>query len=186
MSPDPANVAKIRALSAPANVKKLKTYLGLTGYYRQFVKDYSKIAQPLTELTHDDAEWVWKDEHQQAFEELKRILTSDQIVNYPDFSKPFIVKSDASLTAIGYVLTQKIDGKEKVISYGSKKLSPTQRRWSTYDREFFRLLCGIRANAHYLRHAPFIAVTRVWSFKQNHLVAYNGSIIEIICIVGCV
>ena len=80
-------------------------------------------------------------------------------MNYPDFSKPFIVKSDASHSAIGYVLTQKFDGKEKVISYGSKKLSPTQRRWSTYDREFFALLCAVRANAHYLRHAPFLAVT---------------------------
>ena len=92
--------------------KKLKTFLGLTGYYRQFVKDYSKIAQPLTDLTHDGAEWVWTNVHQQAFEELRRILVSDQVMNYPDFSKPFIVKSDASISAIGYVLTQQIDGKD--------------------------------------------------------------------------
>ena len=162
VAPDPANINKIRAWEPPANARKLKTFLGLTGYYRHFVRDYSKIAQPLTELTRDDAEWQWTEVHQAAFEELKGILTSNQVMNYPDFSKPFTVKSDASLAAIGYVLTQvsqEIDGKEKVISYGSKKLSPTQQRWSTYDREYFALLCSIRANAHYLRHAPFVAIT---------------------------
>ena len=159
VAPDPANISKIRAWEPPANARKLKTFLGLTGYYRHFVRDYSKIAQPLTELTRDDAEWVWTEAHQSAFEELKKILTSDQVMNYPDFTKPFTIKSDASLGAIGYVLTQKIDGKEKVISYGSKKLSDTQRRWSTYDREYFALLCAVRANSHYLRHAPFTAVT---------------------------
>ena len=160
LSPDPVNINKIRAWEPPANARKLKTFLGLTGYYRHFVRDYSKIAQPLTELTRDDAEWVWSADHQAAFEELKGILTSNQVMNYPDFSKPFVVKSDASLGSIGYVLVQNDDGgREKVISYGSKKLDPTQRRWSTYDREYFALLCSIRANAHYLRHAPFVAIT---------------------------
>ena len=159
LSPDPANIKKIRSWKPPENAKKLKTFLGLTGYYRQFVKDYSKVAQVLTDLTKDDAEWVWNKEHQEAFETLRDILTSNQIMCYPDFTKPFCIKSDASLSAIGFVLTQKIDGKEKVISYGSKKLSPTQQRWSTFDREFFALLCAVRSNAHYLRHAPFLAIT---------------------------
>ena len=159
VAPDPANIAKIEAWQPPTNARKLKTFLGLTGYYRMFVKDYSKIAQCLTDLTHDDAEWTWKAEHQQAFETLKNILISDAVMAYPDFSKPFTIKSDASTTAIGYVLTQQVDGKEKVISYGSKKLTPTQQGWATYDREFFALLCAVRANAHYLRHAPFTAIT---------------------------
>ena len=159
LTPDPANIQKIKSWKPPENAKKLKTFLGLTGYYRQFVKDYSKMAQVLTDLTKDDAEWTWTEEHQAAFETLRDILTSNQVMCYPDFTKPFWIKSDASLSAIGFVLTQKIDGKEKVISYGSKKLSPTQQRWSTFDREFFALLCAVRSNAHYLRHAPFLAIT---------------------------
>ena len=159
VSPDPANVEKIRSWKAPENVKRLRSFLGLTGYYRQFVKDYSKVAQCLTDLTKDDVDWSWTPAHQEAFEFLRDTLTSDKIMSYPDFSKPFIVKSDASHSAIGYVLTQKADGKEKVILYGSKKLDRTQQNWSTYDREFFALLCAIRANAHYLRHAAFIAIT---------------------------
>ena len=159
LSPDPANIAKIKAWKAPQNAKKLRTFLGLTGYYRQFVRGYSRIAQVLTDLTHTDAKWEWTDKHQKAFEYLRDTLVSDLVMAYPDFDKPFIIKSDASEKAIGYVLSQKVDGKEKVIAYGSKKLSPAQQRWSTYDREYFGLVCAVRANAHYLRHAKFLAIT---------------------------
>ena len=159
ISPDPANIAKIKSWKAPDNAKKLKAFLGLTGYYRQFVRNYSEIAGCLTDLTRDDCKWHWDQKHQVAFDTLRNILMSDLIMAYPDFSKTFTLKSDASLTAIGYILTQMVDSKEKVISYGSKKLNRTQQRWSTYDREFFALLSGIRANSHYLRHARFIVVT---------------------------
>jgi hypothetical protein len=104
----------------------------------------------LTNLTHEDMRWEWTEKHQTAFETLRDILTSNQVMHYPDFDKQFIVKADASLSSVGYILTINFDGKEKVISYGSKKLSRPQQKWSTYDREFFALLCGVRANAHYL------------------------------------
>ena len=159
IAPDPANIAKIKAWKAPVNAKRLRSFLGLTGYYRPYVKRYSEKAGILTDLTKDDVPWSWTEAHQAAFEELKRILTSDQIMSYPNFELPFIIKSDASLTAIGYVLTQKVNSQEKVISYGSKKLTRTQQRWATYDREYFALISAIRANAHYLRHAPFTAIT---------------------------
>ena len=159
VSPDPANVKKIREWKAPTTAKQLRAFLGLTGYYRQFVRNYSEIAGCLTDLTRDDIKWHWENKHQKAFETLRDILLSDQVMAYPDFKKPFIIKTDASLTAIGYVLTQKVEEKEKVISYGSKKLNRTQQRWATYDREFFAIIAGIRANAHYLRHAHFTVVT---------------------------
>jgi hypothetical protein len=82
-----------------------------------------------------------------------------QVMHYPDLDKQFIIKANASLTSISYILTQKYDGKVKVISYGSKRLSGPQQKWLTYDREFFVLLCGVRANAHYLCHAAFLAIT---------------------------
>ena len=159
VAPDPANIAKIKSWKPPGNAKRLRSFLGLTGYYRVYVKSYSDIAGCLTDLTRDDVKWRWDEKHQLAFDKLKAILVSDLIMNYPDFSKPFIVKADASLASIGYVLTQKFDGREKVISYGSKKLSRPQQNWCTYDREFFALLSAIRANSHYLRHAKFSAIT---------------------------
>ena len=159
VSPDPANIEKIRSWKTPTNVKRLRTFLGLTGYYRQYVEHYSDIASCLTDLTRTDVKWEWSERHQRAFESLRDTLISEKVMSYPNFSVPFIVKSDASETAIGYVLTQKVDGNEKVISYGSKKLNQQQQNWPTYDREFFALVSGVRANAHYLRHNTFTAIT---------------------------
>jgi hypothetical protein len=82
-----------------------------------------------------------------------------QVMHYPDFDKQFIIKAGASLASIRYILTQKYDGKEEVISYGSKKLGGPQQKWLKYDREFYALLCGVRENAHYLRHTAFLAIT---------------------------
>ena len=157
--PDPHNLAKVTSWPTPTTVKGVRGFLGLTGYYRQFLKDYSKVAEPLTNLTSKDKEWCWGKEEQKAFESLRDALTASPIVGYPDFDKPFWIKTDASGGSVGYVLTQFHEEKERVISYGSKKLDATQRRWSTYDREFFGLLTGIRNNSHYLRIKPFIAVT---------------------------
>ena len=159
VSPDPANIEKIKSWKTPDSAKKLRTFLGLTGYYRQYVQGYSEIASCLTDLTRDDAKWIWTDQHQKAFEQLREDLMSEKVMSYPNFSLPFVVKTDASLTAIGFVLVQKVEGKERVIAYGSKKLSQQQQRWSTYDREFFALIAAVRANAHYLRHARFTAIT---------------------------
>ena len=71
---------------------------------------------------------------------------------YPNFNLPFIIKSEASTTVISYVVMQIVDGKERIISYGSKRLSGAQKKWSMYDWEFWALVCAVRANAHYLRH----------------------------------
>jgi hypothetical protein len=90
---------------------------------------------------------------------LRDILSSDQVMHYTDFNLHFILKSDASLTSIGYILAQKFDGKERVISYGSRKLTRPQQNWSIYNKEYFALLCRVRVNAHYLCHAPFLAIT---------------------------
>ena len=159
IGPDPANLEKIRKWKPPQNCTEVRQFLGLTGYYRQLIKDYAKIADPLTNLTKKDAEWLWSVREQTAFISLRDYLTSSSIMSYPDFTRPFWVKSDASGGGVGYVLTQKHEKKEKVIAYGSKKLTPTQRRYSTYDREFFGVITAVRAYSHYLRHAHFFIVT---------------------------
>ena len=157
--PDPHNLKKVRNWPVPKVVKDVRGFLGLTGYYRTFVQDYSKVAEPLTNLTAKGKKWEWGEKEKIAFKTLRDALTSSPIVAYPDFTKPFWVKTDASGGSVGFVLTQFHDERERVISYGSKKLDGTQRRWATYDREFFGLLTGIRGNSHFLRVKPFIAVT---------------------------
>ena len=159
IGPDPANLDKIRKWKAPTSKTEIRQFLGLTGYYRQMIQNYAEIAAPLTDLTKNEAAWTWSDKEQKAFETLRDQLTSSSVMAYPDFSKPFWVKSDASGSSVGYVLTQKHDNKEKVIAYGSKKLTDTQRRYSTYDREFFGILTAVRTYSHYLRHGRFYVVT---------------------------
>ena len=157
--PDPSNLAKVVKWPVPSNVKEVRGFLSLTGYYRMFIQNYAKVAEPLTNLTSKEKNWSWGTSEQEAFEFLRAALVSEPIVAYPDFEKPFWIKTDASGGSIGYVLTQFVDNKERVIAYGSKKLDATQRRWSTYDREFYGLLIGIRSNSHYLRVKRFSAVT---------------------------
>ena len=159
IGPDPNNLKKIKQWRAPTNRTEVRQFLGLTGYYRQLIKGYAEIAGPLTDLTRLDVDWKWTDKEQNAFVTLRDYLTSDSIMAYPDFTKPFWVKSDASGSSVGYVLTQMHEKKEKVIAYGSKKLTDVQRRYSTYDREFFGVLTAVRAYSHYLRHAHFFVIT---------------------------
>ena len=159
IGPDPRNLEKIKKWKPPKNKTEVRQFLGLTGYYRQLIKNYAGIANPLTDLTKLEADWVWSDEVQKAFVTLRDYLTSSSIMSYPDFTRPFWVKSDASGSCVGYVLTQMHDKREKVIAYGSKKLTDTQRRYSTYDREFFGILTAVRAYSHYLRHAHFFVIT---------------------------
>ena len=159
IAPDPANLAKIKKWKPPTNISEIRSFLGLTGYYRQMIRGYAEIAAPLTDLTKDEKEWKWTEKEQQAFETLRDYLTSDTIMSYPDFSKPFWVKTDASKHSVGFVLTQKDGKEERVIAYGSKKLTETQRGYCTYDREFLGVITAIRTYSHYLRHSKFFVVT---------------------------
>ena len=104
----------------PKTVKAVRSFLGLTGYYRRFVKDYANVASPLIALTQKSATFKWGEEEQRAFDELRGKLVSAPILGYPDMQEKFILDTDASKCAIGAVLSQVQDGKEVVIAYGSR------------------------------------------------------------------
>ena len=108
---DKAKIELISKLLSPANVKKVRQFLGHAGFYRRFIKDFSKIAKPLYKLLEKDAKFVWEKECQESFEELKSHLTTAPIVQAPNWQLPFEVMCDASDLAIGAVLGQREDGK---------------------------------------------------------------------------
>ena len=120
---DKAKIELISKWPSPTNVKTVRRFLGHAGFYRRFIKDFSKIAKPLYKLLEKDAKFVWEKECHESFEELKSHLTTAPIVRAPNWQLPFEVMCDASDLAIGAVLGQREDGKPHVVYYASKTLN---------------------------------------------------------------
>jgi hypothetical protein len=124
--------------------KAVMSFLGLCGFYRRFVKGYAAIAEPLTRLTGKNQPFVWGPEQQHAFDTLKAKLMAYPLLRRPDFEKPFIVHTDASLKAVGAVLTQRDEeGREYAVAYHSSKLSPTQRNWAVTHLECYAVVNAV-------------------------------------------
>ena len=123
----------------------------MCGYYRRFVPDFAQIARPLTLLTRKNARFEWSDSCQSSFEELKTRLISAPILAYPNIAKPYKLYTDASLHAVGAILTQDSDdGEERVIQYLSHQLTPTQTRWCCMERECYAVIYALSKLRHYL------------------------------------
>ena len=110
--PDESKLSAVKEFPIPNTTKKLKGFLGLVGYYRRFIPNFSKIAKPLTNLLKNNTPFIWNANTDEAFNTLKRLLTSQQLLQYPDFSKPFILTTDASNDALGAILSQGEIGRE--------------------------------------------------------------------------
>ncbi|KAL9699079.1 hypothetical protein quinque_002520 [Culex quinquefasciatus] len=134
--------------------------MGLAGFYQRFIKEYSRMTAPITDLlTKENKRFTWTKEAEDGFRELKAVLTSAPILGNPDFSKLFTIESDASDRAVGAALVQEQDGVTRVISYFSKKLNRTQRRYSAEDKECLGVLSAIQHFRHYVEGAKFRVIT---------------------------
>jgi hypothetical protein len=108
ISPQQARVVSIQGLQPPKDLGALRTFLGIVGYYRRFIKDFSERAKPLTTLTKKEMRWAWGHEQQTAFQSLKDALSSAPVLGHPDWEKPFNRYTDWSKQAVGAVLTQTV------------------------------------------------------------------------------
>ena len=159
ISPDPEKISAVKSFPTPKSVKDIRSFLGLANYYRRFVHNFAKIASPLNRLTRKDVPFVWTPECEGAFLELKRCLCSPPILAYPDFSQPFHLDTDASNSALGYILGQSINGQECVIAYGGRELSHAETNYSTTEREALAVVDGVKRYQSYLSGTKFFIHT---------------------------
>ncbi|GBG65074.1 hypothetical protein CBR_g49148 [Chara braunii] len=145
-----AKVASIRDWPQPQSVTEARSFLGMCGYYHNFVKNYSTITSPLTDLTRLDTPWDWTDECEAAFKRLKHALTPHEVLMVPDPQRPFVATTDASQYGIGAVLAQQEGKKLRPIEYVSKKMPSKKLAKSTYERELYALYKALIHWRHYL------------------------------------
>nr|ATA66769.1 Pol, env [Haliotis discus hannai] len=168
---DPEKVEKIKDWPTPTTPEDVRRFLGFAGYYRKFVKDFSKIARPLSELMPKTGskksrqqtkkvDWNWGPVQEDAFKTLKTRLTTPPVLGYADYSKPFELHTDASTQGLGAVLYQRQEDHLRVIAYASRSLTPSERNYSAHKLEFLCLKWSVSEKFHdYLYGHHFEVVT---------------------------
>ena len=162
---DPDKISAIKEWPQPTDKTQVRSFLGLCSYYRKFIRDFANIARPLHKLTEKSRSFKWSEECDRAFVVLKERLTNSPILTHPDFSKSFILDTDASDQSIGAVLSQEIDGKEKVVAYASRCLSKSERKYCVTRKELLAVIHFIKYFRHYLYGRKFIIRTDHSSLK---------------------
>ncbi|GJT80535.1 putative reverse transcriptase domain-containing protein [Tanacetum coccineum] len=143
---DPAKIESIKDWTSPKSPTKIRQFLGLAGYYRRFIEEFSKIAKLMTKLTQKKVKFVWGDKQEATFQLLKQKLCSAPILVLPKGSEDFISYCDASKKGLGAVLMQR----EKVISYASRQLKIHEKNYTTHDLELGAVVFALKIWRHYL------------------------------------
>ena len=167
-----SKVRAIQQMTRPQTKKDIRTFLGLTGYYCRFIRNYATIAEPLTQLTRKNEPNTiqWTTATEDSFQRLKDALTSATVMRSPDHSKTFILQTDAS--GVG-VLSQ---GEEDTpVAYFSQKLSDRERRYSVIEQECLAIVLGIKAFEVYLVGKPFILQTDHRALQWIQRCRYNNA-----------
>ena len=156
-----SKISAIREWPIPENATDVRSFLGTVSYYRRFVRDFASIAAPLHRLTEKGAPFVWTPEQQNAFESLKTALSNTPVLRFPVSDAPYVLDTDASLTGIGAVLSQVIDGEEYVLGYASRTLNKAQRNYCVTRRELLAL-------ARFVRHFRPYLYGRRFTVRTDH------------------
>ena len=163
---DPDKVAAIREFPVPRSVKQVRRFLGTTGWYHKFIRNYAEIAAPISDTLKQRRTFDWSDEAQKAFEHLKEQLCTAPVLHSPDFSLPFEIHCDASHTGVGGVLMQKnSDGNDVPIAFMSRKLNHCQRNYSVTEKECLAAIMCVKKFRAYVEGHEFSIHTDHASLK---------------------
>ena len=172
---EPGKVAAVKSWPPPTNIHDLRSFLGLAGYYRRFVKNFSTIAAPLGELLRKDAKFIWSNQHQEAFDKLKQAVSSAPILLSPDPIRPYTVVTDASGFAIGAALCQDHGKGLQPCAYLSRTMTQAERNYPVHEQELLAIIHALREWRHYLHGYKFTIITDHRSLQylqtQPHLSA---------------
>jgi len=151
ISPDSAKVDAVRKFPQPSSLKTLRSFLGLASYYRCFIPQFPVVASPLHALTRKNAAYVWDPVCQKAFEHLKELLTAASVLAFPDFSREFMLETNASGAGLGAVLAlEQEDGVVRPIAYASRTLKPHERHYGVTELEALGAVWAVKHFQPYL------------------------------------
>jgi hypothetical protein len=158
---DPDKVQEVMNSKSPTTVRQIRSFLGLAGYYRRFIPDFSRIVKPMTELLKKGAKFEWGQKCEDAFHTLRQHLTIAPMLAHPDNNKPFDVYCDASGTGLCCVLMQD----NRVIAYASRALRPHEQNYPTHDLELAAMVHALKMWRHYLMGTHYNIYTDHKSLK---------------------
>jgi len=154
VSPQHCKVEALVKMPPPKNKKEVRRFLGMVGYYRKFCENFATVALPLTDLLGEKKRFIWTEECQRAFENLKAMLMCEPILHVPDPNRPFLLMTDASDNCMGSVLMQSDDlDMRHPIAYFSRKFLCYQRRYSTVEKEALSLVTALQHFEVYCKHS---------------------------------
>ena len=159
IQPNPELIETVEKWDTQRCVRHVQQFLGLCNYYRRFIRNFSEIASPLSQLTKKNIQFKWTEQTNDAFQQLKMALTRAPVLAYPQQEGTYILDTDASGNGIGAVLSQEQNGEEHVIAYASKKLDRQQQRYCVTRWELLAVITFIHQFKHYLLGRKFILRT---------------------------
>lgn len=164
---DSKKVSGVLDWPKPTKVKHVQAFLGFVNFYRRFIKDFAKIARPLTKLTKKEKSWTWREKENQVFEDLKKAFMTTPILRIPDDVNPFCLSTDASNFTVGAVLSQldSMDNLWHPVAFHSKSLNEHEHNYEIYDKELLAIICALEEYRHYLEGHP--KKFEIWSDHQN-------------------
>ena len=139
-----AKVEAVEKAGRPTSIQALRSFLGLTGYYRRFIQNYGGVAKPLTDLLRKGVKFAWGQDQEQAYAELKRRISSAPVLALPDPAKDYVLTTDASDAGLGAVLSQD----NRPIAFYSKRLNPAQSRYTTGEKELLAIVSSLEHFRH--------------------------------------
>ena len=157
--PDPNKVKAINEMKPPKTIKEIRRFCGMCCFYRKYVHKYSLIMEPITNLLRKESRFNWNDECQKAFDEMKKRLTEAPVLGHYSKGQPLILYTDASNYGVAAILSQEVDGKEKVLQYASALLDKHQLNYTVSEKEMLAIVWSVDKFRHYLLGHKFKIVT---------------------------